>query len=102
MCSTHEENGMELVCPQEARMYHPITVEFLIKSQEYDRSKQRQAHKLHKSLRASESARPSRIQKGMDLLGMMLMHALKRPREAKLAVQALVWERASIGEKVNR
>ena len=87
------------MCLEEARMYHPITIELLVKSQEYDRSKQRQACQLYKSFRASRPSRPSRIQKGMDLLRILLVHAGKHLGEAKIAFWALVWERASTGDK---
>jgi len=73
-------------------MYHPITHEFLSKAKECDRSKQRQACQLYNSFRASRPARPSRIQKGMDLLKMLLMHAGTRLREAMMGFGAWVYE----------
>ena len=71
-------------------MYHPITTEFLSKSQQYNRARQCQVHQLHNSFRVSRSACPSKIQKGMDLLGRLLMHAGTRFREAKITLQAKV------------
>jgi hypothetical protein len=76
-------------------MLHPITHEFLSKAKEYDRLRQREACQLHSSSGAWGFTKPSRIQRGMDLLGKLLVHARERLRQARIELTALAGDRAS-------
>ena len=94
ICKTHEENEIGRVCPEEDRVLHPITHEFLSKAKEYDRSRQREVCQLRNRLKASGSTSPSKIQEATDLLRFLLLHAGKHLREAMFACRTWVCERS--------
>jgi len=91
---SHEEKEAGLAYPEEARMLHPITHEFLSKAKEYDRFRQREVCQLRNRIKASGSASPSEIQRGTDLLGLLLLHAEKHLREAMIAFRTWVCRRS--------
>ena len=77
-------------------MLHPITHQFLSKATEYDRSRQREVCQLRNRIKASGSASPSQIQRGMELLGRLLVRARDRLTEARIPVETRVGKERAV------